>query len=72
MLDSYAGEWQAKLKAENAHKEEMDSLRTINRNLSQHVYVSFLFQRSLLTFFQQEPRGIFGSDKHRTLCDCGT
>lgn len=39
MLDSYAGEYQAKIKAENAHKEEMDALRTINRNLSQHVYV---------------------------------
>ncbi|KAG8747807.1 GTPase-activating protein [Ceratobasidium sp. 414] len=37
MLDSYASEYQAKLKAENAHREEMDSLRTINRNLSQHV-----------------------------------
>ncbi|CAE6510511.1 unnamed protein product [Rhizoctonia solani] len=37
MLDSYAGEYQAKIKAENAHQEEMDALRTINRNLSQHV-----------------------------------
>ncbi|CAE7187147.1 unnamed protein product [Rhizoctonia solani] len=37
MLDSYAGEYQAKIKAENAHQEEMDQLRTINRNLSQHV-----------------------------------
>ncbi|KAB5595096.1 GTPase-activating protein GYP5 [Ceratobasidium theobromae] len=37
MLDSYASEYQAKVKAENAHQEEMDSLRAINRNLSQHV-----------------------------------
>ncbi|CAE6356645.1 unnamed protein product [Rhizoctonia solani] len=37
MLDSYAGEYQAKVKAENAHQEEMDALRAINRNLSQHV-----------------------------------
>ncbi|KAJ1304809.1 hypothetical protein OPQ81_005944 [Rhizoctonia solani] len=37
MLDSYTGEYQAKIKAENAHQEEMDALRTINRNLSQHV-----------------------------------
>ncbi|KAG8704652.1 GTPase-activating protein [Ceratobasidium sp. 394] len=37
MLDSYASEYQAKLKAENAHQEEMDALRTINRNLSHHV-----------------------------------
>ncbi|KAL5631239.1 hypothetical protein ACGC1H_006925 [Rhizoctonia solani] len=37
MLDSYASEYQAKIKAENAHQEEMDALRTINRNLSQHV-----------------------------------
>ncbi|KAG8698154.1 GTPase-activating protein [Ceratobasidium sp. 395] len=37
MLDSYASEYQAKLKAENAHQEEMDTLRTINRNLSHHV-----------------------------------
>ncbi|CAE6444615.1 unnamed protein product [Rhizoctonia solani] len=37
MLDGYAGEYQAKIKAENAHQEEMDALRTINRNLSQHV-----------------------------------
>lgn len=37
MLDSYAGEYQAKLKAENAHQEEMDTLRSINRNLSQQV-----------------------------------
>lgn len=37
MLDSYASEWQAKIKAEHAHQEEMDQLRTINRNLSQHV-----------------------------------
>ncbi|QRV94238.1 GTPase-activating protein GYP5 [Ceratobasidium sp. AG-Ba] len=37
MLDSYASEYQAKIKAEHAHQEEMDQLRTINRNLSQHV-----------------------------------
>ncbi|KAG9103762.1 GTPase-activating protein [Ceratobasidium sp. 370] len=37
MLDSYASEYQAKLKAENAHQEEMDALRTINRNLSHQV-----------------------------------
>lgn len=49
MLDSYAGEYQAKLKAENAHQEEMDALRTINRNLSQHVYV-FISSREKLLF----------------------
>lgn len=39
MLDSFAGEWEEHLRAQNAHALELDTLRNANRSLRDQVCV---------------------------------
>lgn len=36
-LDTYAGEFEQKVKAANAHRREVDALRLVNKNLSKRI-----------------------------------